>query len=61
MATAQQVKRTAFLAIVVGIVTMGLSSKVEASSTVAALVTFVVGFGLAGVGVFKLERAAKAR
>lgn len=61
MATAQQVKRTAVLAIVVGIATMGLSGGFAASSSVAAAVTFVVGLAVAAVGVFKIGQTAKVR
>lgn len=61
MANAQQVKRTAIVAIVVGIFTMALSGSMAASSLVAAGVTFVVGLAVAAVGVLKIGQAAKAR
>lgn len=61
LATTKQVKHLGFLAIAVGIAVMGLSSKIEVSSSFAGILTFVVGLGLAGIGVVKLQHAAKSR
>lgn len=61
MATSQQVKSLSVLAIVAGMATMGLSNSVAATSIVAAAITFLTGFGVAGIGALKLHQSAKVR
>ncbi len=61
MATSQQVRRMAGLALAVGVATMGLSNAVAETSSLAGAVTFIIGLALAGVGVLKAGQAAVGR
>lgn len=58
MVTAQQMKRTAVLAMAVGVATMALGAGMAVHTSVAG-VTFVVGLAVAIVGALKFDRATR--
>lgn len=58
MVTAQQMKRTAVLAMAVGVATMALGAGMAVHTSVAG-VTFVVGLAVAIVGALKFDQATR--
>lgn len=60
MSTEKDITRLCALAIAIGVAVMAFSTRIAAASELAGIVSFVVGFGVAGVGCLKFLQLAKA-
>ena len=61
MTTAKKAKFISGVAIVTGLATMVFSNNVAESSALAAVITFVIGLTVVGVGVVKVAQTAVFR